>query len=218
MLDLDLPTLIARIIVLLTAFSLHEYAHAWTADYFGDTTPRANGRLSLNPMVHLDPIGSLMLVVAGFGWAKPVPVNPYVLKRRSPAALMWVALAGPMSNFLLAILAAIPFRLDLVPIEQAYLGFSANRFLPTLPQLLLEFIVLNLVLMLFNMLPIAPLDGDKIADYFFPPAWSDFLARIRPYGPMILMLLFIGGPYLGIDILGWLIGPALRFLFSVLVG
>ena len=216
MLDLDFSTLIARIIVLLTAFSFHEFAHAWMADQFGDNTPRYNGRLTLNPMAHLDPLGSLMLVVAGFGWAKPVPVNPYVLRQRSPAALMWVALAGPMSNLLLAILGAIPFRFGLLSIEQAF--FSSGSLLPTLPQLLFEFIIINLVLMLFNLIPLAPLDGEKIADYFAPPSFSDFLARIRPYGPMILMVLFIGGPYLGIDILGWIIGPALRFLFTALVG
>ena len=216
MLDLDFSTLIARIIVLLTAFSFHEFAHAWMADQFGDNTPRYNGRLTLNPMAHLDPLGSLMLVVAGFGWAKPVPVNPYVLRQRSPAALMWVALAGPMSNLLLAILGAIPFRFGLLSIEQAF--FSSGSLLPTLPQLLFEFIIINLVLMLFNLIPLAPLDGEKIADYFAPPSFSDFLTRIRPYGPMILMVLFIGGPYLGIDILGWIIGPALRFLFTALVG
>ena len=216
MLGLDFSTLIARIFVLLTAFSFHEFAHAWTANYFGDDTPRQHGRLTLNPMAHLDPLGSLMLVVAGFGWAKPVPVNPYVLRRRSPSALMWVALAGPMSNFLLAILGAVPFRLGLIPLEQAF--SSTGGLFPTLPQLLLEFIIINLVLMLFNLIPLSPLDGEKIADYFFPPSWSDFLARIRPYGPMILMVLFIGGPYLGIDILGWIIRPALQFIFSALVG
>ena len=83
MLGLTLPALISRIVVLLTAFSVHEFAHAWTADYFGDDTPRFNGRLTLNPLAHLDPMGSLMLIVAGFGWAKPVPVNPYALRRRS---------------------------------------------------------------------------------------------------------------------------------------
>lgn len=208
MLGMDFPTLIARIIVLLTAFSFHEFAHAWVADYFGDNTPRMNGRLTLNPMAHLDPLGSIMLVIAGFGWAKPVPVNPYVLRQSSSAALMWVALAGPMSNFLLAILAAIPFRLQLISLDQNSFGAT----------LLLEFVIINLILMLFNLIPIAPLDGDKIADYFLPQAWSERLAQIRPYGPMILMVLFIAGPYLGIDILGWIIGPALRFLFNALVG
>src|SRR3990170_5641596 len=108
--DLNLPTLIARIFVLVTAFTVHEFAHAWTAVQFGDDTPRANGRLTLNPLSHLDPIGSLMLLVVGFGWAKPVQVNPFALQRRSSAAMMLVSLAGPLSNFLMAVLAAIPFR------------------------------------------------------------------------------------------------------------
>lgn len=133
---------------------------------------------------------------------------------------MWVSLAGPMSNFVLAILAAIPFRLGMLSIENAFTASmgSANRLLPTLPQLFLEFILLNLVLMLFNLIPIAPLDGDKIADYFFPPAWSETLASLRPYGPMILMLLFVAGPVLGIDVLGWVLRPTIQFLFNVLVG
>jgi Zn-dependent protease len=216
MLGLNLPTFISRIIVLLTAFSVHEFAHAWTADHFGDDTPRYNGRLTLNPMAHLDPMGSLMLLIAGFGWAKPVPVDPYTLRRRSESALMWVSLAGPLSNFLMAILGAIPFRLGLVSVDAA---FATNAgILPTLPQFLYSFITINLVLMLFNLIPLAPLDGDKIADYFFPPSWSDFMARIRPYGPMILLLLFIAGPYLGFDVLGWILGPPLRFLFGLLVG
>jgi Zn-dependent protease len=220
MLDLDLPTLISRIIILMIAFSFHEFAHAWVADYFGDDTPRYNGRLTLNPMSHLDPLGSLMLVFAGFGWAKPVPVNPYTLQRRSPAALMWVALAGPMSNFLLAILAAIPFRLGLISLQQAFTDsyLAAEKIFPSLPQFLIEFIIINLALMIFNLIPLAPLDGEKIADYFFPASWSDYLARIRPYGPMILLVLFIGGPYLGIDILGWIMRPAIQFLFSALIG
>jgi Zn-dependent protease len=220
MLDLNFSNLISRAIILLTAFSVHEFAHAWVADQFGDTTPRSHGRLTLNPLAHLDPMGSLMLIVAGFGWAKPVPINPYMLKRRASSAVMWVSLAGPTSNLLLAILAAIPFRLELLSLQQGYFDYanSASRLLPSLSQFLLEFILINLSLMLFNLIPVAPLDGEKIAEYLFPPAWADFLVRIRPYGPAILMILFIAGPYLGIDILGWILGPALQFLFSALVG
>ena len=103
----DLTTLVAYAIVLGVAFSVHEFAHAWTANFFGDDTPRLNGRLTLNPLAHLDPIGTIMLFIAGFGWAKPVPVSLYALERRSPAAPMWVALAGPISNFLMALVAAI---------------------------------------------------------------------------------------------------------------
>ncbi len=215
MLGLDLTTLISRIIVLMTAFSVHEFAHAWTANYFGDDTPRLNGRLTLNPAAHLDPLGSLMLIVAGFGWAKPVQVNPIALQRRSPAALMWVALAGPMSNLLMAAAAAIPLRMGLLT---AYAASPNNFVLSTLTQLFHDFVWINLLLMLFNLIPVAPLDGDKIADYLLPPNGQDVLARIRPYGPMILMVVVIGGPYIGINVLNWVIGPPLQFLFRILVG
>jgi Zn-dependent protease len=217
MLNLNPATLISRIIVLLTAFSIHEFAHAWTADYFGDSTPRINGRLTLNPLAHLDPMGSLMLILAGFGWAKPVPVNPYTLRRRSPSALMWVALAGPLSNFLMAALAAIPFRLNLVTLYDLT-GSQGVTFLPTLPGFLWDFISINLILMLFNLIPLPPLDGDKIADFFMPDAWRDQMSRIRPYGPMILIVLFMVGPYLGLNILAWILGPPYRLLLNLLIG
>jgi Zn-dependent protease len=219
MLGLNPATLISRIIVLLTAFSVHEFAHAWAANYFGDNTPRINGRLTLNPLAHLDPIGSLMLIIAGFGWAKPVPVNPYVLRQRSPSALMWVAFAGPLSNLLMAIIAAIPFQLNLITIDQLYsaLSVQGSGFLPTPAGFLWDFITINLVLMLFNLIPLAPLDGEKIVDYFLPDSWRDQLAPIKPYGPMILIGLFMIGPYLGVDIIGFIIGPPLRFFINLLI-
>jgi Zn-dependent protease len=213
MLNLDPSTLISYLFLLLTSFPIHEFAHAWTANFFGDDTPRMNGRLTLNPLAHLDPIGSLLLLFAGFGWAKPVPVNPYVLQRRSPAALMWVSLAGPLSNFIMAIIAAIPFRLGIVSIFDAQTAlFSRGHILPTIPQLLWVFIYINLLLMLFNLIPIAPLDGDKIAEYFFPPSWSRVLEVIRPYGPLILLAVVFLGP------LGLIINPPLSFLMNILVG
>jgi len=212
---LDAPTLIARVFVLLTAFSVHEFAHAWTANYFGDDTPGRYGRLTLNPLAHLDVMGSLMLIFVGFGWAKPVPVNPYALGRRSPAAFMWVSLAGPMSNLIMAVLAAIPFQLGLISISDVYL--PGNSFLPTIPFLLFEFVSINLILMLFNLIPLYPLDGEKIAQYFFPPSWSDFLDKIRPYSSLILILLFFGLPYLGIDVVGWILGPAMGVLYELLL-
>ena len=215
--DMNIPTLISRIFVLLTAFAVHEFAHAWTANYFGDNTPRANGRLTLNPLAHLDVMGSLMLVFVGFGWAKPVPVNVYALDRRSPAAFMWVSLAGPMSNLLMAVVASIPFQLGLFTLQDAYFG-SIGTFLPSIAYVLYEFVYINLVLMLFNLIPLYPLDGEKIAQYFFPPAWADFLERIRPYSSMILLVAFIGLPYLGINIVGWILGPAMDVLSRMLLG
>lgn len=219
MLGLDPSTLISRIIVLLTAFSVHEFAHAWTANYFGDNTPRLNGRLTLNPLSHLDVMGSLMLLFAGFGWAKPVPVNPYTLQRHSRSAMMLVSLAGPISNFFMALVAAIPFRVNLVTanqaIQDAYYGTS---FLPTVPQLLWEFITINLLLMLFNLIPLAPLDGEKILDFVLPANFRDFFETIRPYSPFILLILLFGLPLIGIDVIGTILRPPLVFLTRLLTG
>jgi Zn-dependent protease len=214
MLDLSPSMIISHLIVLLIAFPVHEFAHAFTANYFGDDTPRLEGRLTLNPVAHLDVLGSLLLIVAGFGWARPVNVNPYTLYRRSPSAMMWVSLAGPLSNLLMALFAAIPFRLGLVSSGQAYMDMmsSSGQILPTVPQVLLVFVYINLLLMLFNLIPLAPLDGEKIADYFFPPALQRVLDAIRPYGPIILMaVVFLG-------VLSWIITPPLTLLLRVLVG
>jgi Zn-dependent protease len=216
MFDLNPSTLISRIIVLIIAFSVHEFAHAWTADRFGDDTPRFNGRLTLNPLAHLDPIGSLMLLVAGFGWAKPVPINPYALERRSPAATMWVSLAGPASNLLMAILAAVPFQLGLVSIASAFP--TAGAFFPSPDKLLFEFVYINLILMLFNLIPLAPLDGEKILYYFLPYSGQQFMDSLRPYGPMILLAVVFLGPFLGFNIVGNILGPPLRILAGLLMG
>ena len=214
--SLDPATLISRLLILVIAFTIHEFAHAWTATAFGDMTPQLNGRLTLNPLVHLDPIGSLLLLLVGFGWAKPVPINPYALQRRSSAAVMWVSLAGPLSNLGMAILGAIPFRLGLVSLSSAYYG--GNTIFPTLGQFLLEFILINLLLMLFNLIPLAPLDGEKVADYFLPPSMSRALDQIRPYGPIILLAILFVGPMIHLDILGWMINGPMASLLRLLVG
>jgi len=208
MLNIGFQELFARVFVLVVAFTVHEFAHAWTANYFGDDTPRSQGRLTLNPLVHLDPIGSLMLIVAGFGWAKPVMINPYALRQRSEAAPMLVALAGPLSNFVMAIIASIPVRAGLIDV------FNGS-FLALLIQ---QFVLINLLLMLFNLLPISPLDGEKILTYFMPPAGQAFMNQIRPYGPMILLAVIFVLPTLGFDLLGVLIFEPMIGLLRFLIG
>ncbi|HPH97503.1 MAG TPA: site-2 protease family protein [Anaerolineaceae bacterium] len=203
---------IARIIVLVISFSIHEFAHAWTANAFGDDTPRLNGRLTLNPASHLDLVGTLMLIVAGFGWARPVPVDPYALRRRSPAALMWVSLAGPASNLAMAVLCAVPFRLGLFDNMPYW-----NDMLPTLPQLFLQMIVINLTLMLFNLIPLAPLDGEKVLDFLLPPQMARGFEAIRPYGPMILMAMLFLLPAIGIDLIGMVMTPVMNTLTGLLL-
>lgn len=200
-------------ITLVIAFTFHEFSHAWVANAFGDLTPKMNGRLTLNPIAHLDVLGTLLLITAGFGWAKPVPVNPYELRRRSPAALMWVSLAGPLSNLILAILGSVPLRLGLVTYT-----YSASGFFPSPGQFLVVFVVINLTLLLFNLIPITPLDGEKILDYFLPSSWSEKLAAIQPYGPVILLAVAFVGPMLGVDVLGAILTPPMNAMLGLLLG
>ncbi len=215
MLGLDIATILSRVIVLVVAFTVHELAHAWTADFFGDDTPRLNGRLSFNPLVHLDPLGSLLLLVAGFGWARPVPVNMYALQRENEYAPMWVALAGPVSNLVLALVAAIPFQLGLVQLQ--FIN-DAGQLLPSLNFFMTEFMVLNLILQFFNLVPISPLDGEKVLTYLLPAQSRGVLNQIRPYGPMLMLALIFVLPQGGLDVLDLLIWTPARLVLSFLVG
>lgn len=205
------PALIfTRIITLVIAFTVHEFSHALVADRLGDDTPRMQGRLTLNPLAHLDLMGSVMLLIAGFGWARPVPINPYALQRRSSAGVMWVSLAGPFSNLLLALLAVIPLRFGWIPYS------PGSDIIPSLYVFLYDFLYINLILMLFNLIPLAPLDGEKIAAYFFPPPLDGILETIRPYGSMILMVLVFLGPLLGVDVIGWIMNPPMQNILRLL--
>ncbi len=199
-------------ITLMIAFSVHEFAHAFSADRLGDDTPRLHGRLTLNPLAHLDLMGTLMLLLVGFGWAKPVPINPYALNRRSRYGTMLVSLAGPLSNLVLAALAALPLRLGLVPVER-----SAG-FLPTGFDMLINFIMINILLFIFNLIPLAPLDGEKVLEGLFPPQMAAFFDKIRPYSPIILLALIFLLPRLGVDILGWVMYPLMSGILRLLLG
>lgn len=211
MLGVTIPTLISRVITLIIAFTVHEFAHAWSAFQLGDTTARDAGRLTLNPLSHLDPLGSLFLLIAGFGWARPVPFNPYALERRTPAGPMLVAAAGPLSNLLLAILASIPVQMGLIHPS------PSGTFLPSLSSFFEQFIFLNIILLFFNLIPVAPLDGEKVLEYFLPPSGRATLYRLRPYGPMILMFLIFIGPFIGINLLSILIGWPTQQVISLLI-
>ncbi|MBA4420022.1 MAG: site-2 protease family protein [Anaerolinea sp.] len=213
MFDLTPSQIISRVLILLIALPVHELAHAYTAHFFGDTTPERNGRLSLNPLVHLDPLGTIMLLIAGFGWAKPVPVNPYTLEKRSPSANLLVSLAGPMSNLALAILAALPVRFGLIRLTG-----STGSFFPAPAEFILWFIIINLALMLFNLIPLFPLDGEKVVSYLLPPNLSRYMEAIRPYGSMILLGLIILGRMSSIDVIGWIMDWPLYSLFGLLTG
>jgi Zn-dependent protease len=211
--NLSLPTLISRIITLLLAFTIHEFSHAATATALGDPTPRSYGRLTLNPLAHLDVLGTLTLLLAGFGWAKPVPVNPNALRRKTPAGMMLVSLAGPASNLVMAALAAIPLRFNWVTLQP-----SPSAFLPSWGSFLFEFLTINLALFLFNLIPLAPLDGEKVITFFLPGHWVEFYERIRPYSPYILMAILFILPVFGLDLINLIIQQPLQNLAMFLIG
>lgn len=169
---------------ILIALSFHEFAHGFVAYRLGDPTPKYQGRLTLNPLAHLDPVGTLLLLFAHFGWAKPVQVNPYYFEGDEKRGMMIVALAGPFANILLAYVGAL------------LLSFMLREVLPFngLVAVFLQALVqINLVLAAFNLIPVPPLDGSKILAGLLPGKTADFIYRMEQYGPILLMLLIITG-------------------------
>lgn len=170
-------------VALVICISIHEFAHAYVADKLGDSTPRMLGRVTLNPKAHLDPIGTLLLIVAGFGWGKPVPFNPYNLKHPKRDSAL-IALAGPASNFLLAIMLSLMLRgLEFYA--------PAQLFMSLVQPFLFLTILYNLVLGIFNLIPIHPLDGFRIVNGLLPDDLSYQWLQMAPYGIYILLLLII---------------------------
>lgn len=200
MLGISPVTFLARLIVLLVGMPLHEWAHAWSAHELGDDTPRWEGRLSLNPLAHLDILGAILILLTGFGWAKPVPVNPYRMRTSPRAGMALSAFAGPASNLVLAMLCALPFRLGWLSVGDVVF---TRLNLATLFFLIAD---VSLNLALFNLLPFFPLDGEKVLVGVLPPRWGDALLSFRPYSPYVLLGLLFLLPYLGLDLVGMLIG------------
>ena len=188
--------ILAFAIALLPAFTIHEFAHALMAYRLGDSTAKDLGRLTLNPLKHLDVLGTLMVFMVGFGWAKPVPVNPYNLSggRRGMAL---VAVVGPLSNLALAAVTAFIWRTS---------GFAGGDLVANT---LLVFIYLNIALLFFNLIPLPPLDGFRVLLGVLPERMAQQWARVGQIGPMLLFgLILIGNFIPGIDILGRVVvGP-----------
>ncbi|HHL40489.1 MAG TPA: site-2 protease family protein [Deltaproteobacteria bacterium] len=185
--DILLRTIIMAPPILL-ALSVHESAHAWAADRLGDHTARMLGRVTLNPIRHLDPVGTLAIFLSGmFGWAKPVPVNPRNF--RDPGrAMMWVALAGPVTNLFLAALFAGVYKLFVAAGDP--LGGPVSRPLFLMVEMS---IFLNVGLAVFNLIPVPPLDGSKVLANLLPSDKALTYLRIEPYGFMILLVLIFTG-------------------------
>jgi len=202
--------LITLAILFLTSMPVHEWAHAWTAYQLGDDTAALRGRLSINPLAHLDPIGTLSLVFFGFGWGKPVPVSPYRLRGNMRASWALVSVAGPFSNLVLAMLGAIPFRMGWLSL------YSSDASVISLQGILLEFILINLSLMLFNLIPIPPLDGSRVLAWLLPPNWARAMERMEYVGGTGLMLLLYLLSRLGL--FSRLISPIFGFMIQALLG
>ena len=195
--------LVLLIPVLLFALVFHEFSHGWVANKLGDPTAKNQGRLTLNPMAHLDPIGSMMILFVGFGWAKPVPVDSrYLANPRKD--MMKIAFAGPASNLLLAFIGGILIRIT---------GYAGP-----LSSMLILFTQINISLAVFNMIPIPPLDGSQIFSGIMIRRNPQLVMQLQMYGPQILLGLILFGMFTGISIIWALMSPFVNFFMFVFAG
>jgi Zn-dependent protease len=196
-----LQALILKVPALLLAVTVHEVAHGWVADRLGDPTARLQGRLTLNPLPHIDPVGAIAFVVAGFGWAKPVPVDARHL-RHPIRDMAMVAAAGPLSNFAVAFVARLTFEVLRDGLTSPFLA------LPVLGILRWTYLF-NLALGVFNLLPLPPLDGGHFLPYLLPRGSWTALRTLEQYGPILLLVLVVSGAA------AFLIGPVIGVLDSL---
>ncbi len=189
------------------ALSFHEFAHAWMASKCGDNTAARMGRLTLNPMAHLDVMGSMMILFVGFGWAKPVPVDGRNLENPR-VDMMKVAAAGPLSNLLLAMIAGMVFRL----LNGTGL-LSESIYL-----LILYFTQINIALAVFNLIPVAPLDGSQIFSAYLMRKNPQLAWKIQSYGPQVLFGLILFGYITGFSILWLFMRPFVNFFMLLFLG
>jgi Zn-dependent protease len=192
------------IIAVIIPIALHEFAHALAATLQGDPTPKSMGRLTLNPIAHIDPVGLFLLILAGFGWGKPTPFNPMYLrnKRFGPAL---VALAGPLLNLFLIVV----FTLVLKAV-----GFLGTENMLVL--FLVALVQINIVLMVFNLLPIPPLDGSKVFFSLLPSSTLSFQSQLERLGPMLLIGVILLDQFSGVGLFQWLFSGISNFVFSMI--
>ena len=210
--NIDVVQLLTALLVLLGSLTVHEAAHAWAADRLGDSTARMLGRLSLNPLVHIDPVGTILFPLISFatglpliGWAKPVPVNPAELRPNWRQKFMVIAAAGPASNLVLAVMAAILLRV-VAPAEA-----GAERVAESVATGLYFAVRINVLLAVFNMVPVPPLDGGNVLSGLLTGPMADTFDRLRPYGFLILYGLMLTG------MLTTIISPPASLLLSWLL-
>ncbi len=180
-----------RVIAFVIAFSLHEWAHAYAAWKLGDDTAKLEGRLTVNPIPHIDPFGLILILFGPFGWAKPVPVNPLRFRGNKRLGMVYVSAAGPLVNLVLAVIFAVIF----FAVAQSGALDNMNERMAEAIMLTLQYsILINCGLFVFNLLPIHPLDGSKIVRFLSPRRWDGFFYKLEIYGPwLLLLLIFIPG-------------------------
>ena len=208
LLRLPIEVLIILLPILIFSLCFHEFSHGYIAYKLGDHTAARNGRLTLNPLAHLDPIGSLMILFVGFGWAKPVPVNP-VNFSNPRLDMMKVAFAGPASNLLLAFTGGLMMRLvNIVGLLQSELFIQTLYF----------FILINISLAVFNMIPVAPLDGSQIFGNMISKNNPELAWKLQMYGPKILMGIILIGMVTPFSVLGFLMMPFVKMFMYLFTG
>ncbi len=206
-------TLMAFVLVVIVAITVHEFSHALTANLLGDDTAKSQGRLTLNPLAHLDPAGTVMIVVVGFGWGRPTPVNPARFGSHMRSGMAAVSFAGPISNVIVASLAALPVKMGLL--SPGVVGFSLFRgdTGEIWAYLLGSLIFINILLAAFNLIPVAPLDGFKVVLGLLPRNLAMEWNKLERWGPLILLILIISGFILPT---GSLLIPIMRPLVNAL--
>ena len=213
--DFDLAARVMILIPLLLSLTVHEWAHAWSAHRLGDDTARMQGRLTLNPLAHIDPVGTLILPLLGipFGWAKPVPVNPTRFRPgvNMKTGMMITAAAGPFSNLVLALLSAVTFGL-VARFAPASLGAGSGLGLASLLTML---IVINVTLAIFNMIPIPPLDGSRVVDGLVPHGWRPQWESIVRLSPILLIVVVVMGQRLIAGPAGYVVNWLSRLIVAM---
>jgi len=220
MFDPELSARVQNLILLIPGFLLaitvHEFTHGWIAYRFGDPTAKLAGRLTFNPISHLDLFGSIFLVLTaisgfGIGWAKPVPVDPRSL-RNPRSDMMWISLGGPVANLVTGILLAILLHALFYTLLGRPAGQASRLVVLPLLQMLVYAVQINVVLAVFNLIPIPPLDGSKILEGILPRQWAYQWERLEPYGFIILLLLLMTGA------LNYIIVPPVQLITGILLG
>ena len=194
------------VLLLLVVVTIHEFSHAFVADRLGDPTPRLHGRLTLNPASHLDPIGSLLFILAGFGWGKPVPFDPFNLRHPKKDAAL-ISFAGPLSNMVMALIAGLILRFMVFTPALTFPLWSADLFT--------SFIRLNILLAVFNLIPVHPLDGFKVVAGVLPEKYYHDWLELERYG--MIFLIFLIFPFFGNSPIFAVLSPLINFFMSLLI-